>query len=78
MECNKCYRNQRTNMMINPMINFTENGMYGYAYVRNQNLGRVLSNEEGLRVGSIFPELIIPYSPGDSLEEINFLAGGCK
>ena len=78
MECNRYYRNLKTNMIVNPELNINENKMYCYAYVRNQKFGRILSNEEGLSVGTIFPELFVPYSPGDSLEEIKYLSGGCK
>lgn len=34
----------------------------GYAFVPVQKLGEILSPEEGLRKGSIFPELVIPMS----------------
>ena len=34
----------------------------GYAYVPVQKLGEILCPEEGLKHGSIFPELVIPMS----------------
>lgn len=53
--------------------NFPKNAMFGHAYVMDQTLTKTFSPEEGLRKGTIFPELVSPYSPGDSMREIEFL-----
>ena len=54
---------------------------YATSYVRNQRLGSVFSPSEGLANGTMFPELVMPYYPGQSLNEMNFLrynnGGGC-
>ena len=52
---------------------FPQNAMFGHAYVMNQTLTKTYSPEEGLKKGAIFPELFSPYSPGDSMKEIDFL-----
>jgi hypothetical protein len=53
---------------------FTSNPMYGHAYVPNQRIDEIFNKCSGLSNGSIFPELIFPYSPGDSIVEANYLA----
>ncbi len=62
--------------------NFSNSGMsYGNAYVPNQTLNTVFSPMEGLSNGTMFPELVRPYCPGQSLEIMNYLKysdrGGC-
>ena len=52
---------------------FPNKVMYGHAYVPNQRLRKVLSPEEGLKNGTMFPELISMYNPGQSRDVINFL-----
>lgn len=52
---------------------FPKNAMYGHAYVMNQNLVKTFSPADGLYHGTIFPELVSPYSPGDSMKEIMYL-----
>jgi hypothetical protein len=54
--------------------NFTSIPMYGHAYVPNQRMEEIFNACNGLENGSIFPELIFPYSPGDSIVEANYLA----
>lgn len=53
--------------------NFPKNAMFGHCYVMDQTLRKTFSPEEALRKGTIFPELFSPYSPGDSMKEIEFL-----
>lgn len=53
---------------------FTQNPMYGHAYVPNQTMEEIFNANNGLIHGSIFPELISPYSPCDSIIEANYLA----
>ena len=48
---------------------FPENPIYGQSYVPIQYLTKTYKPDEGLKMGSIFPELVMPYSPGQSIEE---------
>ena len=48
---------------------FPTNPVFGQSYVPIQYLYKTLKPDEGLKFGSIFPELIMPYSPGQSLDE---------
>ena len=57
-----------------------ENVNYANAYVPNQVLNSTFSPMEGLSRGTMFPELVSYYQPGQSMEEINYLRygrGGC-
>lgn len=60
-------------MQNNYQGEFPKNAMFGHAYVMNQTLNKTFSPEDGLKHGTIFPELFSPYSPGDSMKEIEFL-----
>ncbi len=60
-------------MIQNSQGNFPKNAMFGHAYVMDQTLKNTFSPEEALRKGTVFPELFSPYSPGDSMREIEFL-----
>ena len=64
------------NFNINMNDSFPKNIMYGHAYVKNQNMNTIFSPEEGLRRGTLFPELVSPYEPGDSMIELLYLRGG--
>ena len=55
---------------------FPENYLYGYAYTPNQCMDNTFSPEVGLENGTIFPELVSPYSPGQSIDFIEFLRSG--
>lgn len=62
---------------------FPQNWMYGHSYVPNQIMNQVYTPELGLKMGTIFPELVFPYCPNQSQEEINYLkssqnGGGCN
>lgn len=52
---------------------FPDNYMFGQSYVPLQRMTTTFKSEVGLRMGTIFPELVSPYEPGQSLEEDNFL-----
>lgn len=52
---------------------FPENYMYGQSYVPIQQLDKVFPAEVGLKMGTIFPELVSTYRPGQSMEEINYI-----
>ena len=55
---------------------FPENYLYGHAYTPNQTLENTYVPEIGLQNGSIFPELISPYTPGQSIDFIEYLRRG--
>ena len=52
---------------------FPNKVMYGHAYVPNQRLRNVFSSREGLEKGTMFPELVSMYNPGQSMEVIDYL-----
>lgn len=60
-------------MQNNMQGSFPKNAMFGYSYVMDQMLTKTYSPEEALKKGTVFPELFSPYSPGDSMKEIEFL-----
>ena len=55
---------------------FPENYLYGHAYTPNQTMKNIFVPEIGLNNGTIFPELVSPYSPGQSMDFINYLKEG--
>lgn len=82
--CN-CNRQNNNNMISNMNINpFPKNYMYGHCYTPNQRSCSLFTPQAGLRNGSMFPELVSPYFPGQSMEEIEYLRyynnenGGCR
>jgi len=52
---------------------FPTNPMYGQSYVPVQQMEDVFTPCVGLKMGTIFPELVSPYRPGQSMEEIQFI-----
>ncbi len=52
---------------------FPSNPMFGQSYVPNQKLNKTFMPEVGLRMGTIFPELVNPYMPCQSIDEIEFI-----
>lgn len=52
---------------------FPTNPMFGQSYVPWQRIGKTFVPEVGLKMGTIFPELVSPYMPGQSMEEIEYL-----
>jgi len=52
---------------------FPNKVMYGHAYVPNQRLKKVFLPKEGLEKGTMFPELVSMYNPGQSREVIEYL-----
>lgn len=57
---------------------FPENPMFGQSYVPIQIMNKTFTPEVGLRKGTIFPELVDPYVPCQSMEEIAYLAANNK
>ena len=52
---------------------FPTNYMYGQSYVPIQRMNKTFTPEVGLRMGTIFPELVSPYMPGQSMAEIEYI-----
>ena len=52
---------------------FPSNPMFGQSYVPWQTMDRTFIPSVGLKMGTIFPELVSPYMPGQSMEEIEFI-----
>ena len=65
--------NDSNNYILDRLPAFPVNYMYGQSYVPIQYIDKTFRPEVGLNMGSIFPELIVPYEPGQSMEEINYL-----
>ena len=55
---------------------FPANYLYGHAYTPNQFLNKTFTPEVGLKNGTIFPELVSPYYPGQSMNFIEYLKHG--
>ncbi len=60
---------------------FTSVPMYGHAYVPVQTMTKIFTPADGLEKGTIFPELVSPYVPLQSVAENKYLKnyndGGC-
>lgn len=52
---------------------FPQNPMLAQSYVPIQMMDKTFTPCVGLKMGTIFPELVSPYSPCQSIEEIAFL-----
>ena len=52
---------------------FPSNPMLAQSYVPIQHLDKTFTPCCGLKMGTIFPELVSPYRPGQSMEEIAYL-----
>jgi len=52
---------------------FPENPMLAQSYVPWQTMGKTFMPSVGLKMGTIFPELVSPYMAGQSLEEIKLI-----
>ena len=52
---------------------FPENPMLAQSYVPIQMMSRTFRPSVGLKMGTIFPELVSPYMPCQSMEEIEYL-----
>ena len=75
IECNQDYNeNCSCGFDDDNMSNvFPENPMLGQSYVPIQTMGETFKPCIGLKNGTLFPELVSPYSPGDSMKEIKYL-----
>ena len=52
---------------------FPENPMLAQSYVPYQYMDKTFKPSVGLKMGTIFPELVSTYVPGQSMEEIEYL-----
>ena len=52
---------------------FPENTMLAQSYVPFQYMDKTFKPCVGLKMGTLFPELVSPYVPCQSMEEINFI-----
>ena len=52
---------------------FPENPMLAQSYVPFQYMDKTFKPCVGLKMGTIFPELVSPYVPCQSMEEINYI-----
>lgn len=52
---------------------FPNNPMFAQSYVPWQTMDKTFTPCVGLKMGTIFPELVSPYMPGQSMEEIEFI-----
>ena len=52
---------------------FPDNPMLGQSYVPIQTMDQTFKPCVGLKNGTLFPELVSPYSPGNSMKEIKYL-----
>lgn len=52
---------------------FPENPMLAQSYVPIQTMDEVFKPCYGLKKGTIFPKLVSPYEPGDSMKQIKYL-----
>ena len=52
---------------------FPSNPMLGQSYVPMQYMDKTFTPCCGLKNGTIFPELVSPYEPGQSMREIDYL-----
>ena len=55
---------------------FPTNYLCGHAYTPVQNMNKTYTPEAGLQNGTIYPELVSPYFPGQSIDFINYLKNG--
>ena len=87
IDYNCCYNNQYDNCdcgFDEEDDVFPNNPMFGQSYVPWQVMDKTFIPKVGLKMGTIFPELVSPYMPGQSMEEIkyienaNTIKGGCN
>ena len=80
--CNSKISNNNSENMIddscecgfNDMTNvFPKNPMLAQSYVPWQVMDKSFMPPIGLKMGTIFPELVSPYMPGDSIKQIEYI-----
>ena len=73
MNFESCNKNNSCSCGFDDDSGFPYNAMYGHCYVPNQKMSQIFTPEQGLRKGTIFPELVSPYSPNQSINVIEYL-----
>jgi len=76
--CECCHNDNSNNTSCNcgfdEDINlFPSNPMLAQSYVPIQYMDKTFTPCCGLKMGTIFPELVSPYRPGQSMEEIEYI-----
>lgn len=72
--CNCGYDNSNCGCGFNEEINlFPNNPMLAQSYVPIQYMDKTFVPCCGLKMGTIFPELVSPYRAGQSMQEIDYL-----
>lgn len=66
MDCCECGFEEEYNI-------FPENPMLGQSYVPIQYMDKTFKPCVGLKMGTIFPELVSPYMPCQSMREIQYI-----
>ena len=75
-ECECGFGEEYSSLPTNPLL--------GQSYVPWQIMNKTFTPEVGLKMGTIFPELVFTYMPGQSKEEIEYIKrrnevkGGCN
>lgn len=78
MPCNCCCQEVDTSISCGCGFDeatnlFPDNPMLAQSYVPIQYMDKTFTPCCGLKMGTIFPELVSPYRPGQSMEEIAYL-----
>ena len=47
--------------------------MFAQSYVPWQTMDKTFMPDVGLKMGTVYPELVSPYMPGDSLKQIEYI-----
>ena len=57
---------------------FPQNPLLAQSYVPWQIMDKTFVPPVGLKMGTIFPEIVSPYMPGDSLKQIEYIKNSNK
>ncbi len=71
-----CMQNMQTNCTCgfdDEESAFPSNPMLAQSYVPIQKMNRTFTPKCGLKMGTIYPELVSPYVPGQGMAEIEYL-----
>ena len=68
MDCCECGFDEEYNV-------FPENPMLAQSYVPIQYMDKTFKPCVGLKMGTIFPELVSPYMPCQDMKEMEYIAG---
>ena len=61
------------NYRLNEKNVFPKDPMFAQSYVPWQTMNKTFMPNDGLKMGTIFPELVSPYKPMQSVEFINYI-----